>query len=430
MSGVELILVAGAVAIAGVLGLVLSASRAAKGEADQEGIDPSKLARPGQGLAWSPGPGSRRVDPAPRTGPGAPPFASDAEHDTWPGAAPLPVDPEPPLLPETPPRPHTPGPATPARTAPPPQDAEPGLARLPQLRRAPEAAHRRGTSPDPDPEPREVRHLDGPPAETHSWADNPDDGAQPQAGVQAPLPPSSAGGGAGHPADPGHGPAAQAGLWGPGSAALVLTSRVLLGATLGGAAHLLLSPLLPLGPLTLLPSLAAAVVGAALPGTVLVQLREIRRGRLRRQLPDALDLVATCLDGGLAVERSLVLTAAGLEEAAPELAQELEELLAEWRVGRPRHGAIERVDRRCEVRALRGFLETVEEASRHGSPVGASLEQQAEALRRAEAARIEDWSKRLPTRISITVLIFIVPPLFVLLLGSSVVQAIRALEGG
>jgi hypothetical protein len=151
--------------------------------------------------------------------------------------------------------------------------------------------------------------------------------------------------------------------------------------------------------------------------------------RLLRQLPDCLDLVGTCLEGGVGVERALARTCEELRQAAPELSRELALLLADWTAGHDRQEALAKVKRRCSLAPLDEFLGTVDEASRLGTSIGPGLARLAESLRREEAARVEAWARRLPTLVMVAVMVFMVPPVFVLLLGSSIVTAARALGG-
>lgn len=154
------------------------------------------------------------------------------------------------------------------------------------------------------------------------------------------------------------------------------------------------------------------------------------RRRILRQLPDCLDLVVTCLEGGMAVDMALQRTSQELAHAAPELCVELERLRADQAAGVGRSEALASLRRRCPVDPLHEFLAATDEAATMGTSIASGLARQAEALRRDEAARIEAWARRLPTTVMLTAFVFLIPPVFVLLLGSSVIQAIRAIGPG
>ena len=154
------------------------------------------------------------------------------------------------------------------------------------------------------------------------------------------------------------------------------------------------------------------------------------RGRVLRQLPDCLDLVVTCLEGGMAIDLALQRTSEQLAPAAPELCAELRRLRADQAAGLPRAEALARLRRRCPVEPLLEFLAAADQAATVGTEIASGLARQAVALRRAEAARVEAWARRLPTAVMLAAFVFLVPPVFVLLLGSSVLSAIRAVGTG
>ncbi len=137
-------------------------------------------------------------------------------------------------------------------------------------------------------------------------------------------------------------------------------------------------------------------------------------------------MMVTCLQGGMAVDLALQRTATELGPAAPELCAELRALRADQAAGIGRPEALARLRRRCPVEPLHEFLSAVDEAATMGTGIAEGLARQAEALRKEEAARIEAWARRLPTAVMMAAFVFLVPPVFVLLLGSSVIQAIRA----
>jgi|GEM_PF-5153650 len=289
-------------------------------------------------------------------------------------------------------------------TAPPPSGGQPaGPALLPGLG-PPSAAIRSSSQPPPV----------APPAAAQPWGSTSADAgrrAQP-----APAAPVHAGGLLG-----------RAGLGGPAGALAVAVSRLCLAAVFAVAAWLAVGPMVPLGPAEWLPPLVGAVVGAWLPNLLLEQLAARRRRRIERQLPDCLDVVVTCLEGGLGLDLALRRTAQELQTATPELAGELAATVDEWTAGCDRAESLARLRDRTGVEPLVEFLAALQEAGRHGTSIGSSLRGQAEALRRAEAARVEAWARRLPTQVMMAVLVFLVPAVFVLLLGSSLISAARAL---
>ena len=174
-------------------------------------------------------------------------------------------------------------------------------------------------------------------------------------------------------------------------------------------------------------ALGAAALGFVAP-SVAVRLRsEERERRLRADLPDLLDLIVTCLEAGMGLEESVRRASRGLGRHAAVLSLELSATLDDWMGGRSRVGSIEELRQRTGVDDLAEFMVAIEEARREGTTITEALRGQAEAMRKADAARIQEWARRIPILVVINLAIFVLPAAFIAVLGSTIVQAVRAL---
>ncbi len=199
-------------------------------------------------------------------------------------------------------------------------------------------------------------------------------------------------------------------------------------ALLGGLAVLtFVDPLALPGAGRTLFAIAAAALGFVIP-SVTVRVRAAGRQRkLQADLPDLLDLIVTCLEAGLGLEESVRRASRGLGRHAQVLGDELSATLDDWMAGRSRAGAIEDLRQRSGVDDLAEFMTAIDEARKEGTTITDALRGQAEAMRKAEAARMQEWARRVPILVVVNLAIFVLPAAFIAVLGSSIVQAVRTL---
>lgn len=199
-------------------------------------------------------------------------------------------------------------------------------------------------------------------------------------------------------------------------------------ALLGGLAVLILvDPVALPGAGRTLFALAAAALGFVAPSVAVRMRAEERERRLRADLPDLLDLIVTCLEAGMGLEESVRRASRGLGRHARDLSDELSATLDDWMAGRSRVGAIEELRQRTGVDDLAEFMTAIEEARREGTTITEALRAQAEAMRKADAARIQEWARKIPILVVVNLAIFVLPAAFVAVLGSTIVQAVRSL---
>ncbi|MCO4769762.1 MAG: type II secretion system F family protein [Deltaproteobacteria bacterium] len=175
-------------------------------------------------------------------------------------------------------------------------------------------------------------------------------------------------------------------------------------------------------------ALFAAALGFVAPSGYVRVLGAQRQDALQRSLPDLIDLIVTCLEAGMGLEEAVRRASGQVARYGSPLAAELETTLEDWADGRSRIGAIEELRVRTGVDALAEFMEAVEEARRDGTTITETLRGQAIAMRKAEAARAEARAQRVPLLVAVTLAVFMLPAAFIGVLGSSVVQAVRALS--
>ena len=175
---------------------------------------------------------------------------------------------------------------------------------------------------------------------------------------------------------------------------------------------------------------AGAVVGAAFSGayTPILVLRRIiarRQHRIRRQLPDSLDLLVICAEAGLSLDAALTRVARDLGPAAPQLADELGLTAVELGFLPNRRQALQNLARRTDLPAIRGVVNTLVQTERYGTPLAQALRVLAAEFREERMLKAEEKAARLPAILTVPMIIFILPTLFVVLIGPAMVRVVH-----
>lgn len=216
---------------------------------------------------------------------------------------------------------------------------------------------------------------------------------------------------------------ARAGLYRPVYPALVLGVRVLLAA--------LLPLLLGLAPYLLgwLPPRGAAVAGALgaalgflLPGLWLDARTRHRQEALRRGLPDALDMLVLCVEGGVSLTGALQRVADELQAIHPALGLELNILQRETNMGQSAGEAMKRFARRCGLEEVDTLASVLLQSERFGAGVVKALRIHAESSRQDRQQKAEELAQKAAVKILFPTLLCIFPAIFIVLLGPAAQQ--------
>jgi tight adherence protein C len=160
---------------------------------------------------------------------------------------------------------------------------------------------------------------------------------------------------------------------------------------------------------------AALALGWRLPDFVLGRLTARRRRRIEVGMPDALDLLVICAEAGLSLDQSIDQISQYLRPSHPEIAEEFAITAAEMRVMEDRGAALENLARRTDLEILRGVTATLAQAIRFGTSLAESLRVLAAEMRTARLLRIEERAARLPVLLTIPLMMFILPALFMVI---------------
>lgn len=174
-------------------------------------------------------------------------------------------------------------------------------------------------------------------------------------------------------------------------------------------------------------ALGATVFGAYLPDILVYNAAQKRRDAIRKALPDALDLMVICAEAGLSLDATLMRVAQEMEKTAPELSDEFSLTGLELGFLPDRRTAMQNLAKRTDLTVLRGMVGTLLQAERYGTPLAQSLRVLSAESREERAMKAEEKAARLPALLTVPMIVFILPPLFVVLIGPAILRTMDAL---
>ncbi len=145
-----------------------------------------------------------------------------------------------------------------------------------------------------------------------------------------------------------------------------------------------------------------------------------RRKAIQKELPDAADLIVTMVEAGMSIDASLAKVA---EQLSGPLADELRLTMRETALGRSRKDALLALVERADVPEVRTFVQAIVHAQATGVPLGQVLRTQANEIRLKKRQRAEEAAQKAPVKVLLVMIFFIMPALFLTLLGPAVIRA-------
>jgi tight adherence protein C len=203
-----------------------------------------------------------------------------------------------------------------------------------------------------------------------------------------------------------------------------LVTRVVWLLVLGGGAYLYCFLILGLDLSTALAlSVAAAVAGWMLPGLLLSNAIQKRQAAIQRSWPNALDLLLVCVESGQSLETSLQRVAREMGKECLELAEELALTVAEMSYLPERRLALENLATRTGLETVRSVVSTLKQAEKHGTSVSAALRVLSQESRDLRLAEAERKAAALPPKLTVPMIVFFLPVLFVVILTPAYISA-------
>ncbi|MEO6042037.1 MAG: type II secretion system F family protein [Croceibacterium sp.] len=155
-----------------------------------------------------------------------------------------------------------------------------------------------------------------------------------------------------------------------------------------------------------------------------------RTDAIRKGLPDALDLLVICAEAGLTVDAAFNRVAKELGRAYPELGDEFALTAIELSFLTERRQAFENFAYRVNLEAVKGVVTTMIQTERYGTPLASALRMLSAEFRNERMMRAEEKAARLPAIMTIPLILFILPVLFIVILGPAACSIADAFAPG
>ena len=166
------------------------------------------------------------------------------------------------------------------------------------------------------------------------------------------------------------------------------------------------------------------------PDIYLDNLVQKRSHAIRKGLPDALDLLVICAEAGLTVDAAFARVARELGKAYPELGEEFTLTSIELGFLTDRRQAFENLAMRVKLGAVKGVVTTMVQTEKYGTPLASALRVLSAEFRNERMMRAEEKAARLPAIMTVPLIVFILPTLFVVILGPAACSIADAFSHG
>ena len=165
-------------------------------------------------------------------------------------------------------------------------------------------------------------------------------------------------------------------------------------------------------------TVAGLIIGAYKAPDIWLKNKVTKRSHaIRKGLPDALDLLVICAEAGLTVDAAFGRVSRELGKAYPELGDEFGLTAIELGFLNERRQAFENLADRVDLEAVRGVVTTMIQTEKYGTPLASALRVLSAEFRHQRMMRAEEKAARLPAIMTVPLILFILPTLFVVILG-------------
>ncbi len=151
-----------------------------------------------------------------------------------------------------------------------------------------------------------------------------------------------------------------------------------------------------------------------------------RVGRIEVGLPEALELLVVCVEAGLSLEDGVERVVAELGPARPELAEELALTSADLKILSSCDQALFNLAERVNLPSVRSVVTTLAQTMRYGTPLAQALRSVASDLRNDSLLRLEERANRLPVLLTLPLMLFIMPTIFLIVAGPAALRLLDA----
>jgi tight adherence protein C len=187
--------------------------------------------------------------------------------------------------------------------------------------------------------------------------------------------------------------------------------------------HLSWSPVMKFG-----AAFVGAAIGFYLPDMFVNNVMQRRQVSIMRAFPDALDLMLICVESGMSIESGFTRVASEIGTQSAELAEELALTTAELSYLPDRRQAFDNLAKRCGHSGVKAVATALNQAEKYGTPLGQALRVTANENREMRMQEAERKAASLPAKLTVPMIIFFLPCLFIVILGPAIIQIRHAMH--
>jgi tight adherence protein C len=173
---------------------------------------------------------------------------------------------------------------------------------------------------------------------------------------------------------------------------------------------------------------ASGVIGLVLPDWVVKQMRKRYMSRLEKGLPDALDMMVICAQAGLGLGPGIIRVADELKMSYRELANEFAVTASELQILSDTRVALHNFGQRTGMESFRRLAMTLIQTIQYGTPLTDALRTLSAEMRQEALTAFEESAARLPTMLTLPMVIFILPTVFMIAGGPAIIQVMHAIN--
>ena len=208
---------------------------------------------------------------------------------------------------------------------------------------------------------------------------------------------------------------------------LFIGAKILLVLTLPGLIWLICDSLEFSFATTVIAVSGAAIGGMVAPDSAVQKLREQHMKKIQDELPDALDMMVICAQAGLGLGITIIRVAHELRLTHRAVAAELAQTASEMQVMTDGKTPLVNLGERCGVDSAKRLASTLLQSTQYGTPLTEALRGLAAELRAEMITRFEAKAARMPVLLTLPMVAFILPSVFLVIGGPAVIQVVHAL---
>jgi tight adherence protein C len=168
-----------------------------------------------------------------------------------------------------------------------------------------------------------------------------------------------------------------------------------------------------------------AAIGFYAPNLYVGNIAQKRQQSIMQAFPDALDMMLICVESGMSIEMAFAKVGAEVGTASAELAEELQLTTAELSYLQERRMAYENLARRTGHEGVKAVTMALVQAERYGTPLGDALRVMSKENREMRMQAAEKKAAALPAQLTVPMILFFLPVLFLVVLGPAVIKVMR-----